>query len=586
VSFGAAAYLLLLIPVALAAGAMAYGARWRSVARARFGTRTRPPRSRAIAALLVLLALVAASFAAARPQFGSHQTRTDDRGIDLVIVLDVSQSMLAEDGQPTRLARAQAEIGALLERMQGDRVGLIIFAREPFVRSPLTSDLRVVQQLAAGVDHDRGLVAPGSDLGSAILGASRLLASGNAGAKAMLLVSDGEDHGSGIAPALANARAAGILVYTAGAGSAAGSPVRDTDAVTGQTVDRRDAIGRPVLTRLDASALSRIAQAGNGRYIDLSGDGRPLAVLAQEFAGLQLTKFGDGTASTPIERFQILAALAVALLLIEMFLPLLAARPRLSIRRAGRLWPLAGAGLFVGAICAGGVAEVNRRANDNYKRGDFAAAADLYKTAQAIDPSRAEPYHNAGNAEDQLGSFDRAIEETKKARDLAANGAIEAQTEYDLGNHYVGAGSLLDAVEAYRRALLADPNDADAKHNLELIQMRLRATPTAAPGRRDDATATPPAGTGSRQGTPRPGSGSGTPDATPGQGAAGTPVASSDEQLTPEQLQQRLNEALAGIDKDFTDDEASRILDLLDRANQQMTEQQRGNDGVSAPLDY
>ncbi|MDP9236252.1 MAG: VWA domain-containing protein [Chloroflexota bacterium] len=585
-SFGASGYLLLLVAAALAAGVAVYGAHWRTNARARFGTGSRRPRLALLTSLLLLFALGAASFAAARPQFGSRQTRADDRGIDLVIVLDVSQSMLAEDAQPTRLGRAQAEIGALLDRMHGDRVGLIIFAREPFVRSPLTSDLRVVQQLVAGIDHERGLVAPGSDLGSAILGGRRVLTNGDAQTKVMLIVSDGEDHGRGIAPALANARDAGILVYTAGAGTLAGAPVRDIDPATGQSTARLDPAGHPVLTRLDADALSRIAQIGTGRYIELSGDGRPLAGLAQEFGALQSTKFGGGTTSTPIERFQIFAALALVLVLAEMSLPVLLAGPAVRLPRAARLWPLAGAGLFAGAICAGGIAEVNRRGNEAYDRGHFAAAAGEYHTAQAIDPFRPEPYHNAGNAADQQGNYDSAIEETKRARDLAGKGGIEAQTEYDLGNHYAGAGSLRDAVEAYKRALLANPDDADAKHNLEVVQMRLNATPTATPRRQDDATPTPPPGNGSPQGTPGSGNGGGTPGATPAQGDQGTPTGSSDQELSPEQLQQRLNEALSGIDEDFTEEEARRILDLLDLANQQSTEQHQGTGGLSAPLDY
>jgi Ca-activated chloride channel family protein len=580
-SFGAPGYLALLALALLAAAAAGCGLRWRAKARARFGARERGGAMAYVAPLLLVAAIAAAAFGAARPQLGERQAPSEDRGIDVVIVLDVSQSMLSDDAQPTRLGRAQAEIGALLEGMRGDRAGLVIFAGQPFVRSPLTSDLRALRTLVDGVDHERGLVAAGSDLGAAMRAGQDVLAAGDAQTKAMLVVSDGEDHGAGVDAALAGVRGRGIRVYAAGAGTTGGARVRDIDRTSGQTVDRRDASGRPVITRLDAEALRRIAALGFGRYVELGGDGRPLASLAPEFRALARTKFGGGSGSTPIERFQIFAALALALAVAELLLPALLSQRRGALRRAARLWPLAGAGLLIGAICSAGVAGINRQGNVEYGRERFASAIDLYRTAQAMDPSRPELYHNAGNAYDRLGDYARAIDETQRALDAPDADRIEPLAEYALGNHYAGASRLDDAREAYKRALLANPDEADAKHNLEVIDARLHATPTRTP--RPAASPTPadaaggPSGSG---GTPQPGQGSSTP------GASGTPSGASDEQLTPEQLQQRLDEALAGIEKDFSEEEARRILDLLDRANQQAIEQRQGAGGAGAPPDY
>jgi len=583
-SFGAPGYLALFALALLAAAAAGYGLRWRAKVRARFGAFATSGAMVYVAPLLLVAAIAAAAFGAARPRIGARQARADDRGIDLVIVLDVSQSMLSDDAQPTRLGRAQAEIGALLERMRGDRAGLVIFAGQPFVRSPLTSDLRALRTLVEGVDHERGLVTAGSDLGAAMRAGQDVLAAGDAQTKAMLVVSDGEDHGASVDAALAGARGRGIRVYTAGAGTAKGAPVRDIDRASGQAVDRRDASGRPVITRLDAEALRRLATLGLGRYVELSGDGRPLAGLAPEFRGLARTRFGDDSGSSPIERFQIFAALALALAVAELLLPALLAQRWSTLRRAARLWPLAGAGLLIGAICSTGVAGMNREGNAEYGRERYAAALDLYRTAQAMDPSRPELYHNAGNSYDRLGDYARAIEETQRALDAPGADRIEPLAEYALGNHYAGANQLDDAREAYKRALLADPNDADAKHNLEVIDARLHATPTRTP--RPPAEPTPPSGAGDpggEGGTPQPGQGSGAPGT--GTATAGTPSA-SDGQLTPEQLQQRLDEALAGIEKDFSEDEARRILDLLDRANQQAIEERQGSGGIAAPPDY
>ncbi len=586
-SFGAPGYLLflLLVPVLLI-GAGLWVA-WRARARERFGARAMPPAPAAAwwAVFELLTAAVAlAAFAAARPQIGTNDTRVEERGIDAVVVLDVSTSMLAQDAQPTRLARAQDEIQTMLDRMHGDRVGLVIFARDPFVRSPLTTDIAALRTITGGVGEERVLVSPGSDLGAAIASATKLLRLDDGAGKAMIVVSDGEDHGASIAPAVAQAREADIHIYTAGVGTERGAPVRDVDAVTFETHDRRDPSGNLVITHLDSQALQQIASDGGGRYIELSGDDRPLTGLVAELDGLAPATFATKESALHIDRFRIFAAIALVLVMASFVAPALLRRAR-APRGLARALPLAGAGLFVGAICSAGVAEVNRRGNSAYDAGNYAQSIAQYQTAEAIDPSKGEVYHNEGNAYDQTGAYDQAIDETRKAIDRAqSNPDLEAKAEYGLGNHFAAKQALEDAREAYRRSLLADPSDVDAKHNLEIIDQRLNATPTPSP----TPTQGPPQGTqepadqtaeasGQQQGTAQA-------DATSPTGQGGTP-SPSDAEPSPEELQQQLDEALRGIDRNFTEEEALRVLDLLQRANRAATEQHGGGPDA-APEDY
>jgi Ca-activated chloride channel family protein len=568
--FGAAGYLAFVL---LAAGALVVGLwwwRWRVAARAAFGglpSESARMHWLAVAApALLVCAIAVAAFAAARPQYGDEHVRAEQKGIDLVIVLDVSSSMLATDDEPSRLGRAQAEIDALLDRMDGDRVGLLMFARNSFVRSPLTSDLRALRGIVDSVGRERALVQPGSDLGGAIRSAMSLVRTGHADTKAMLIVSDGEDHGSSVAQAVADVRKGNIRVYTAGAGTDAGAPVLDVNAASGEITPRTDNSGKLVLTRRDEDALRTIAQNGDGRYVALDGDARPLAGLAAEFDALATTTFGTAPAAQLKERFQVFAAIALLLVVAEFFLPALA-RPRSSMRTALRFAPLAGAGMLVAAVCTATVADVNRRGNDAYIAGDFGGALTQYRTAEAMDPSRAELYHNAGNAYDQQGDYARAIDETKRAP-AASSTEVGARLEYALGNHYVGAAQLLDAIEAYKRVLLAEPDDADAKHNLEVAIARLTPSPTpTATQRPTEGTATPSGAStpnSEQQGTPE--EGSGTPSA-----GGGTPQP-DDRPLTDAELQQALEEALRGLDRNFTEEEAQRVLDLLTRKNQQTVE--------------
>jgi Ca-activated chloride channel family protein len=574
-SFGAAAYLWLLILVPALTALAATWVRWRARARVRFGRAAGGGAAPYVAAIAAIAAVALASFAAARPQAGERQAAVEDRGIDLAIVLDVSQSMLADDVQPSRLALAQQELAAFVDRLRGDRTGIVIFAKEPFVRAPLTSDLRAVRALIEGIGDERGLVEPGSDLGAAVRAGQRLLAGGEADTEAMLIVSDGEDHGAGVAAAIVDAKAAGIRIYTAGAGTARGAPVRDVDPETLQLHDRIDDTGQPVLTRLDASALRTIAAAGEGRYIDLTDGEQPLSSLAPELHGLARTRFGDASSARPIERFQLFAGVALALAVAGLVWPRLRSgrgpfvvwRGLFSRRRLWRWWPLGGVALLA-AVCSSGVADVNRQGNRDYAAGNFDDAIARYKTAQALAPQRPEPYYNAGNAFDRKGDFAQAIEEAQRALDAASQGRIIAVAEYALGNHYAAADRPRDARDAYRRALLAAPGDDDARHNLELMEARLQESPTPTPEPRREPTL-PGGPSGGPGGTPEPDGASGTPATTPG---AGTPDPSGSAEPSAEDLQRRLEDALRGIEGEFSEQDALRILDLLAQTNRRAIE--------------
>jgi Ca-activated chloride channel family protein len=629
-TFGSPALLLLLAVAALAGIAAVRWAAWRRDARRRFGRGTGDGRDwLLLSATALVVAAALAAFAAARPQFGRSETRAEQRGIDLAIVLDVSTSMLSTDAEPSRLARAQAEIDALLAELAGDRVGLVVFARQALVRSPLTTDVAALRGLAQGVDSERGLLEPGSDLGAGIEAAAKLLAGGEAKSKVMLVVSDGEDHGSRVEAAAGSARSSGIRIYTAGVGTAEGAPVVDPDPLTGVPVPRIGGDGRPIVTRLDEEALRGIARDGGGEYVALAGEGRPLAALSERFEALADTLFGTREATRPVDRFQLFAALALLLADGELLLGALRGRGgRFGV--AAKMGLVAGPAVFLAAWCGTSVADINGDGNRAYERGEYAAALDLYRTAQARE-TRAELSYNAGNALERLERFDEAIAETLKACGTAVPGcapgacastapertpAVTAspapcalyrcdspaepglderrrctlanQVNYALGNHYVAAERLREALDAYRRALLADVGDDDARHNLEVVTRRLTPSPTATPtpGATPIVTATPGetgAGGGRGEGGTPTQAGGGTP-------ATGTPepgaIPRDPGELSPEELRRELEEALAGQDREFTEEEALRILDLLNEANRRSIEETTSDITRPGPPDY
>jgi tetratricopeptide (TPR) repeat protein len=412
-----------------------------------------------------------------------------------------------------------------------------------------------------------------------------MLERGDASSRAILLVTDGEDHGTSVSSAIAAARRSGVSIYTAGAGTAEGAPVLDPNPITGELTVRVGADGEPVITRLYRENLLLIADEGGGRYVDLAGDDNALASLSGDFNDLAATTFGTEESSQKLERFQILAAIGLLFACIELLVLSLLGRRAARASRLAKLWPAAASTVFIAALCSTTVADINDEANRKYDLGHYEASLDLYRTAQASDPAP-ELSNNAANALNRLGEYEDALEEALKARGRSGDDAAqEALIEYGIGNHYVGASNLLSAIEAYKRSLLADPADEDAKHNLEVATRRL--TPTASPTP-PSVELTPTPG-GSQPGGPQPDASDATPG-DPGEEAQGTPgpqdAPQEPSELTREQIQRLLEEALAGIDREFTPEEAERILDLLEEENRRSVEDSTGGLNGNGQPDY
>ncbi len=561
-SFGAPQLLALLAAVPLAALAVALFARWRSRAEARFlGERAAAtpdaasarPRLALKGALLALgLALLA--LAAARPQIGSREVPVERRGIDLVIALDVSRSMDAADVIPSRLAGAQEAIGALLDRLHGNRVGLVLFARDSVVRSPLTEDLTVIDRLVTSATQERGLTAPGSSLGAGVDAAAESLAASEAVSRAIIVVSDGEDFGGTAVEAVQRAAGEGILVYTAGVGTRSGAPLLEVEPEGERIPMVEETPGGPIVTRLDEGLLRRMADIGGGSYLGLSGTNGSLAPLADELGGLEKTLFALESKSRPVERFQWFVAAGLALLALESVLPASRGQPR---RRSGATrWPLLPAAVLVAfatAACVASAHRLNEEGNSLYEEGAFGEALEAYREAQVERPDLAELNYNAANALHRLEDYERAVDEVLRALPIEDDD-LAFRAYYALGNNYYRLGRLADAFDAYKRALILDPSDVDAKFNLELVGRLLAQQLPGAPAPGEDGQP-PPTG----QQVPAEGEeGQAVPD-----GAEGPPGEAGPGDQRREELDRALSDALAGIDEQFTVEEALDVLDLL-----------------------
>ncbi|UCG60640.1 MAG: VWA domain-containing protein [Candidatus Zixiibacteriota bacterium] len=271
-------------------------------------------------ALLLLLALVFVSLGLARLQFGTHLELLQREGIDIVVALDVSNSMLARDMKPNRLTKARQEIMGIIDRLEGDRIGLVAFAGESFAQCPLTLDYSAARFLLGAMDQT-SVSTQGTSLSDAIEAAARMYDQQSRKHKVLLLLSDGEDHGQGAVQAAEEARKQGVKIYTVGIGNPDGEPIPILDRNNKQVGFKKDENGEVIVTRLDEAILREISLATGGKYYHATAGEMELDRIFDEIARMEKKEL-EGTLVTRFDdRYQWPLLLAIFLVVGEFFVP-------------------------------------------------------------------------------------------------------------------------------------------------------------------------------------------------------------------------------------------------------------------------
>lgn len=259
---------------------------------------------------LQITALVLLILAAARPQFGSKLREERARGVEMMLVVDVSNSMLAEDLAPNRLDRTRYAIDRLFASLSQERVGMVVFAGEAKVQLPITSDYRMARSFAKRLSPD--LVAvQGTDLAEALSLATLSFSDREHTGRAMILITDGEAHDEGAVEAARRAAEQGIHIFVIGIGTPEGAPVR----VSGEFI--RDESGEMVVTKLNEKLLQEVAEAGKGGYIRATNAAFGLDEIVREIEKLEQGELSALRFEEYNEQFVWLVALALALLLLD-----------------------------------------------------------------------------------------------------------------------------------------------------------------------------------------------------------------------------------------------------------------------------
>jgi Ca-activated chloride channel family protein len=262
---------------------------------------------------LFITAITLVIFAAARPQFGSKSREEKSEGVEMMIVVDVSNSMLAEDFEPSRLERTKYAIDKLFEGLHQERVGVIVFAGEAKVQLPITSDYRMAQAFAKRISPN--LVSEqGTSIGKALSMAMMSFAGDSDRSRAVILITDGETHDSNALAVAKQAAEMGVKIFTIGIGTPEGAPI----SINGDFI--RDAKGEMVVSKLNESMLEEIASTTDAAYVRASKQSIGLEEIVQKINELEKGELTTLRFEEYNEQFHYLLWIALALLLVEFLL--------------------------------------------------------------------------------------------------------------------------------------------------------------------------------------------------------------------------------------------------------------------------
>lgn len=269
--------------------------------------------------IILMLALGVLIIAIANPQIGSKMEKVQRKGADLMIALDVSNSMLSEDIRPDRLTRAVQGITKLVDRLEGDRIGIVVFAGKAYVQLPITTDYAAAKMFLSTISTQM-VPSQGTAIGDAIELSVKSF-SEDERSKAIIIITDGENHEGDVMEAAKIATDKGIKIFTIGMGSPEGSPIPLVDQFGRQTGYKTDRSGQVIVTKLDETTLQQLASAGNGIYVRASTGQDGLSRILEEINALEKQDIETKMFSEYEGRFQYFIALGLLFLILEFLIP-------------------------------------------------------------------------------------------------------------------------------------------------------------------------------------------------------------------------------------------------------------------------
>lgn len=437
--------------------------------------------------LIRWLAIAFAIMALARPLWGSHEEKVPVVGLDLLFVLDVSSSMDVEDVVPSRLKKAKHAIRTIVERLRGDRAGIVAFAGSSALVSPLTSDPGYLYEMLESLGSHT-IASQGTDIGAALEAATRALERGAVdqaqggsetkpdanvpATKAVILLSDGENHEQDAIQGAERIASDGVRFYVLGIGTTQGGPVPEYGSSGDLEGYKKNTKGEAVTSHFNSEALEAVAKAGKGRYWTLSaGEGETDEILT-DLGALERTEYLERRYLVREERFQIPLSFAILLLVIELFIP--ARRSANVLILAMTLLPV-----LVPASAQASDLDVylnNEKAIEAYGNNKMDEAVKALGAAQSEAPDLAELQFNQGAVQFKREETALSAQTFERSAIQAlenSDSALAAKAFYNLGLSAEKLGSTDKAAEAYIHGIKQAEKSEDEARLAQKMRERL-----------------------------------------------------------------------------------------------------------------
>ena len=414
---------------------------------------------------IVMVALALLIIAAARPQFGQSERTEKRQGIEAIVALDISNSMLAEDVAPNRLDRAKQMLSKLMDNMVNDKVGLVVFAGDAFVQLPITCDYVSAKMFLNSIQPNL-IKTQGTAIGAALSTSIRCFGEQSEASRAIILITDGENHEDDAVAVAKRAKEAGIQVLVVGIGKPEGSPI----PLPGTNNFIKDRQGNVVVSKLNEEMCREIAQAGGGIYVRCDNSNTATKAIQKELDKLATQEIETQVYTDYNEQFQSFALIALLLLVIDFFIFNRKNKSIMKMDIFGEHRVLTLALLFVSlSTFAQQEAGDVRRGNKDYRKQNYTAAEVNYRRGLEKNKNGYEAHYNLGDAlfkQDKYADAQTEFETAAKMLDKNQDKKRYAKAMHNLGNCAFAQQQYGQAVSAYQESLRANPSDNDTRYNL------------------------------------------------------------------------------------------------------------------------
>lgn len=402
----------------------------------------------------------------ARPQFGTRISNEKREGIEAIICMDISNSMLSQDVVPSRLEKSKLLIEDLVDHFHEDKIGLVVFAGDAFVQLPITGDYVSAKMFLDDITPSL-IQSQGTDIGQAVHVAMHSFTKNNATGKAIIIITDGEDHEGGAEEAVEKAQKAGINVFVLGIGSSKGAPI---PLNSGEYL--KDKSGNTVMTHLDENMCRQLAKAGRGTYIHVDNSNVAEMQLDREISKLQKGDMRSVIYSDYDEQFQAVGIIVLILLILEVLI-LEAKNPIMNNwkifnrkKDMGRILFMLIFILCTLTISAQTDRQNIREGNRSYRAHNYKDANTSYRKALTENPKNDRATYNLGCTLQRQKKDNVAEEQYKHVTESSTDKHLRSLAYYNMALMKHQKGNLDEAIRDYKNALINDPANNSARNNL------------------------------------------------------------------------------------------------------------------------